>query len=82
METRRYPGTVLALSDENGMLVRFDGYDDDDDEAEVWVEELGVDDWEWEEDAQEVAKEPMYLVVDPLGTGHLPHHPTLTPTQT
>ena len=23
METRRYPGTVLALSDENGMLVRF-----------------------------------------------------------
>ena len=35
METRRYPGTVLAFSEENGMLVRFDGYDDDDEEAEV-----------------------------------------------
>ena len=37
--------------------------------TQVWVEEAGVDDWEWEEDAQEVAKEPMFLVIDPHGTG-------------
>ena len=36
METRRFPGTILALpQDENGMLVRFDGYDDDDEDAEA-----------------------------------------------
>ena len=41
MQTRRYPGTVLALSDENGMQVRIDS-DDVATEAEVSAEDLGV----------------------------------------
>ena len=40
METRRYPGIVLALSDENGMQVRIDSYEEE--EAEFTAEDLGV----------------------------------------
>lgn len=40
MKTRRYPGIVLALSDENGMQVRIDSYEED--EAEVSAEDLGA----------------------------------------
>ena len=41
IETRSYSGRVLEFSDEYGMLVRFDGYDDNDEEAEVRVGEQG-----------------------------------------
>jgi len=67
-EIKRYPGVVLAYSSEHGLLVRFDGYDDDDEEGEAWVEEAGVDDWDWEESATDVAKELTCLVVDAEGT--------------
>ena len=39
-KTRRYPGIVLALSDENGMQVRIDSYEEE--EADVTAEDLGV----------------------------------------
>ena len=67
-EIKRYPGVVLAYSSEHGLLVRFDGFDDDDEEGEAWVEEAGVDDWDWEESATEAAKELTCLVVDAEGT--------------
>ena len=61
-EIVRYSGVVLTYSPAHGLLVRYDGYDDDDPEGETWVEEEGVDDWDWEESAVEFAKEAMYLV--------------------
>ena len=54
---KRYPGEVIRYSAERGLLVRFDGYADGDEEGEAWVEEDGQDDWEWEEEAAASAQE-------------------------
>lgn len=48
MEIVRYTGVVLTYSAAHGLLVRFDGFADDDEEGETWVEENGLDDWDWE----------------------------------
>ncbi|KAL1508490.1 hypothetical protein AB1Y20_004591 [Prymnesium parvum] len=66
-EIKRYSGVVVAYSTTHGLCVRFDGYADDDEEGEAWVEEDGVDDWDWEERALQYATEVMHLVVDSCG---------------
>ena len=50
-KTERFPGTVLAYSIGQGLLVSF-GDDGDDDEGPRWLEEAGDDEWEWEENAE------------------------------